>query len=227
MRRLFATATMAANNRRTRIRIDVQRENVSRRVTLSAKAQRRAIRDGPSEPELQFLRPVLGGRQARKALGNDELGVVEGASIAEAARVTVKEVNAVIVARKVRHRPSDIRARPPLRSHCAGRRRWRRLRGGLVRCRESITAAIVKCVECFPDEGAIGASRRHKVNLNGVFVDALRRGFGPKNIDRTVWKLSVLDNAIAWLQRLPDRQRKPWVCEHYHVQSKADDLRIE
>ena len=34
MRRLFATATMAANNRRTRIRIDVQRENVSRRVTL-------------------------------------------------------------------------------------------------------------------------------------------------------------------------------------------------
>lgn len=89
-----------------------------------------------------------------------------------------------------------------------------------MRCRESITAAIV----CFPDEGAIGARRCQKVNLNGVFVDALRRGLGPKNIDRIVWKLSVLDNAIACLQRLPDGRgnrgcvsttmlsRKPTIC---------------
>jgi hypothetical protein len=62
--------------------------------------------------------------------------VVEGASIAEAARVAVKEVNAVIVARKVRHRPSDIRARSPLRPL-----RWppapTAVWGGLVRYRES------------------------------------------------------------------------------------------
>lgn len=199
MRRLFVTTTKAADNRRAAVCIDVQRENDSRRATLSAKVQRRAIRDGSSQPEFQFPRPVLCGRQARKALGNDELGVVEGASIAEAARVAVKEVNAVIVARKVRHRPSDIRTRSPLRDHCAGRRRRRGLRGGLVRYRDPITAAIVKCVECFPDEDAIGARRCHKVDLNGVFVDALRRGFGSKNIDRIAWKLSVLDNAIACL----------------------------
>jgi hypothetical protein len=41
-------------------------------------------------------------------------------------------------------------------------------------------------VERFPGEGAIGARRCYKVNLNGVLVDALRRGLGSKNIDRIV-----------------------------------------
>jgi hypothetical protein len=71
MRRFFMTTTMAANNRRTAVCIDVQRENDSRRATLSAKAQRRVIGDGSSQPKFQFLRPGLCGRQPRKALGND------------------------------------------------------------------------------------------------------------------------------------------------------------
>lgn len=70
MRRFFMTTTMAANNRRTAVCIDVQRENDSRRATLSAKAQRR-VGDGSSQPKFQFLRPGLCGRQPRKALGND------------------------------------------------------------------------------------------------------------------------------------------------------------